>query len=138
MAVNARGVLTARVGQNPNSLYFYISKIDPKWAKNDHFRPKNALIDLKIGHILYLGGFYDFSNFHRKSSKIARFLAEKTHFFADSAKKIEKKTSTEIESTPSIFDEMAQIFIYMIYDVFTTNFHGLFFCFAFFSDFMGS
>ena len=84
MAVNARGDLMAIVGQNPNSLYFYISKIDPKWAKNDHFRPKNALIDLKIGHILYLGGFYDFSNFHRKSSKIARFLAE-TSFFADSA-----------------------------------------------------
>ena len=24
-----------------------------------HFRPKNASINLKVGHILYLGGFYD-------------------------------------------------------------------------------
>ena len=63
MVINAEGVLLQFDGQNPNSLYFYISKIDPKWAKNDHFRPKYALIDLKIGHILYLGGFYDFSNF---------------------------------------------------------------------------
>ena len=42
---------------------------------------------------MYLGGFYNFWNFHRKSSKIARFLAEKRHFFAESAKKIENEIS---------------------------------------------
>ena len=37
-----------------------LAKMGKKRAKNGHFRPKNASIDLKIGHILYLGGFFDF------------------------------------------------------------------------------
>ena len=41
--------------------YTYIyAKLTKKWAKNGHFRLKNASIDLKIGNILYLDSFYDF------------------------------------------------------------------------------
>ena len=85
MVTNVEGGMTART-QIPYT--FIKAKLTQKWAKNGHFRPKNALIDLKIGHILYLGGFYEFSNFQRKSSKIARFFAKKTNF---SKKNTEKK-----------------------------------------------
>ena len=37
-----------------------LAKMGQKRAKNGHFSPKNASIDLKIGHILYLCGFFDF------------------------------------------------------------------------------
>ena len=48
----------------------YIIKMGKKRANNGHFRPKNASIDLKIGHILYLCGFYEFCNFQRNRKKI--------------------------------------------------------------------
>ena len=49
--------------------------------------PKNNPIDLKIGHIMYLDGFYGFPNFRPKTLKIGRFLTEKPHFLLTSAKK---------------------------------------------------
>ena len=36
-----------------------LGKMGQKRDKKGHFRPKNASIDQKVGHILYLGGFDD-------------------------------------------------------------------------------
>ena len=58
MTINVKGGMSA-------GTRFAYAILLAKRAKNGHFRPKNASIDLQIGHILYLGGFYDFSNFQR-------------------------------------------------------------------------
>ena len=60
MTINAKG------GMSAGTRFAYsilLAKMGQKKAKNGHFRPKNASIDLKICHILYLGGFYDFEIF---------------------------------------------------------------------------
>ena len=57
MTINVKG------GMSAGTRFAYailLAKMGQKRAKNCHFRPKNASIDLKIGHILYLCGFYDF------------------------------------------------------------------------------
>ena len=57
MTINAKG------GMSAGTRFAYailLAKMGQKRAKNGHFGPQNASIDLKIGHILYLGGFYNF------------------------------------------------------------------------------
>ena len=57
MTINAKG------GMSADARFAYailLAKMVQKRAKNGHFRPKNDPIDLKDGHILYLGGFFDF------------------------------------------------------------------------------
>ena len=55
--------INAKGGMSAGTRFAYailLAKMGKKRGKNGHFRPKNASIDLKIFHILYLGGFYDF------------------------------------------------------------------------------
>ena len=90
-----------------NRLYFYIGKLALKWAKKSHFCLKNASIDPKIGHIMYLDSFNKPQKFHRKILKIDDFLDEKPHFLPISAKKIRKSNFTKNVSSPSILIEIA-------------------------------
>ena len=57
MTINAKGGMAA----GTHFAYaILLAKMGQKRAKNCHFRPKNASIDLKIGHMLYLCGFFNF------------------------------------------------------------------------------
>ena len=57
-----------------------MTKKELKKAILGHFRPKNALIDLKIDNIMYLCVFHRFLNFCSKILKNGQFLAKKTFF----------------------------------------------------------
>ena len=61
-------------------LLLYKAKFTQKWVKNCQFRPKNALIDLKISFIIYLDDFYDFKIFSKNPRKLPYF-GQKIVFF---------------------------------------------------------
>ena len=58
MAVNARGNFTGNEARQAFPLYNYIGQNGPKMAKNGQKMAKNDPNDLKIRHMMYLGGFY--------------------------------------------------------------------------------
>ena len=67
---------------------------------------------------MYLGGFYWFTNFWKSLPQITRFLAEKPHFFADSAKKMVPELRTKRKISQNILIRLLQFFFYMIFVIF--------------------
>ena len=114
--------------------HFAYAKKGQKRAKNGHFRPKNASIDLKVVHILYLGGFYDLSNFQRNRKKIGAKLEQNRSKFG--AKNTKNFGGNRISS----FNFHQNGPIYFICDLWDTYHRSewVFWLICFFSHFMAS